>query len=163
MAHPLSSALRLFHRSQDYLQKLVADLSDEQMLFQPEGKLNPPSWILGHLAIVNDYTLSTIGQPTVCDKRWHVIYGPNTEAISDAMRSITKEQLLERFQAGHDAITKTILDTPASILEAPHTIDFLRPWLVSNEDLLTHLLTTHVCVHLGQLSAWRRVQSLPSV
>ncbi len=163
MSHPLESAQRLFNRSQDYLRKLIADLSDAQMLIQPYGQMNTPAWILGHLAIVNDYTLVTIGQPKVCDKSWHDLFGPETPPKADAMHGITKQQLLTKYEEGHAAIAKTILATPESLLTTPHTIDFLRPWLVNNQDLLTHLLTTHVCVHLGQLSAWRRAQSLPSV
>jgi hypothetical protein len=30
-------------------------------------------------------------------------------------------------------------------------------------DMIAHLMTTHPCVHLGQLSAWRRYYGLPSV
>lgn len=163
MSHPLESALRLFHRSQDYMHRLVADLSDAQMTFRPHGQLNPPAWILGHLAIVNDYSLATMKQPKVCDETWHKLFGPDTPPVTEAMAGFTKATLLAKYDEGHAAVAKTILQTPAEILNAPHGIDFLSPWLINNQDLLTHLLTTHVCVHLGQLSAWRRVQSLPAV
>jgi uncharacterized damage-inducible protein DinB len=46
----------------------------------------------------------------------------------------------------------------------PHEVEFLKPTpLKTNRHLLSHLMTTHESMHIGQLSTWRRQMGFEKV
>ena len=51
----------------------------------------------------------------------------------------------------------------AAQLAAPSPFAPMLELLPTAGDLLAHVLTTHATMHLGQLSAWRRLKGLPAV
>ena len=59
----------------DYLDRLVRDLDETDLDFEPCEGVNPPRWILGHLAVNNDYALRMLGDRFQCPKEWHRSFG----------------------------------------------------------------------------------------
>ena len=155
--------LRLFANNLDYAQRLSADLSESDLRHQPAPGVNPPLWILGHLAICTDYGLELMGHAKRCPKSWHVVFGPGSQPDGAPTAVPTKAELMNHLVEGHAAMVGAFPEASPEIWTKPNPVDFLVSRLPTVGDLMAHLLTTHEAMHLGQFSAWRRVTGRPSV
>ncbi len=159
----LEIPLALFEFNLEYLRLQVQDIPSEsfsQAAF-PGGK--PPVWILGHLAIANDYTLQLLGEPAACPAEWHARFGPGSSAeVTDGSSA---EELLAGIWRGAELVKLAVPRATPERLAEKHTVPMkqLMRFTPTVGDLVGHLLSTHFATHLGQLSVWRRQMGLPSV
>lgn len=147
---------RLYAFNQSYFEKLLADISDDEMLLQPSADVNPPTWQLGHLAICTDYAIGITGGEHQLPKTWHVFFGPGSKAMPGDRTWPGRQELWDAYVAGHAAVDAACHDIAPELLTKPNPIDFLIELLPTTGDLLAHLMTTHESAHLGHLSSWRR-------
>ena len=145
-----------------YLKKLVVDIDDARLSEQPAKGMNPPLWILGHLAMVNDYALKYLGRSGECPQAWHDAFGPGSSAESASSPKPTKAELLASIDSTTLGIVTAAKSASPEAMAKPHGIDFLEKGIPTTGDLITHIMTSHIGIHLGQLSAWRRAAGLPS-
>lgn len=153
----------LYTRVLEFTRKLAAGIDDAQWTAQPAPGLNSPLWILGHLTISTDLAAGLLGLPMVCPEEWHQMFGPGSDPAQLPANRPTADQLLAALEEGHAWVSNAALHARAELLAEPHAIESLRQALPTKGDLLAHLMTTHPTLHLGQLSAWRRLQGLPPV
>ena len=142
---------------------LVADIPQEQLEHQPAPGVNPPAWILGHLAICTDLALTLMGQPKRLPQEWHAEFGPRSKPLSEHHPYPDREELLIALREGHEAVAAALLQVTPEQLEAPNPLQmpFLQRTLPTVGDLLAHLVSTHEAAHLGHLSNWRRQMGKP--
>ncbi len=154
----------LYRMLLDYARRLVADLPEGRMTEQPAPGMNHPLWVLGHLAICTDYAAGILGDKTqACPDAWHREFGPSSIPVPDPPVRPTRDELWTALESGHARVEALLPRADPATLAEPHAIDFLRPAIRTNGELLAHLLTTHEAIHLGQLSTWRRAAGLPRV
>ena len=139
-------------------ERLMADVSQEEMERQPTPSVNPPAWLLGHLAICTDFALQLLGRPMRLPPTWHDEFGPGSAPLSQKHPYPGREELLAALREGHAAVAAALADVDAAKLAAPNPLamPFLQQTLPTTGDLLAHLLSTHEAAHLGHLSNWRR-------
>lgn len=148
--------LKLFKFSCAYLAKVVQEMTDDEFRRPPAGLTNPPAHVVAHLAITNDSALKMLGQSPVCPPEWHSLFGMGAVPLA-AEQYPSKEALLAGFAAGRDAIVAALPQANPEVLERPHGIPFLQATSIeTTADLLAMLLTTHISLHVGQLSLMRR-------
>lgn len=145
-----------------YSQMLTNDIEDEQLADLPAAGANHPAWILGHLAICTDYAAKLVGLPRACPVEWHKMFGPGSKAIADRAAYPRKSELLKALADGHERVTAGVAKADPEAMRQPQSLIF-QEHFPTVADMIAHLMTTHPCVHLGQLSAWRRFHGLPSV
>jgi hypothetical protein len=140
------------------VERLMADVPQEQMLHQPAPGVNPPAWLLGHLAIATDYALGLLGKPNRLPAEWHQRFGPKSPSVTDDGQTPTKDELLLALREGYAAVLTALPEADPAAMAAPNplSIPFLQETLPTAGELLGHLLTTHAAEHVGQLSSWRR-------
>lgn len=153
----------LFRFVRGYHHLLVRDLDDARLCDVPAPGMNHAAWILGHLAIGNDFGLGTLGAAKVCPAEWMPRFGPGSRVLPDRAAYPSLGELVSTFDRGHAALLTAVAATPAARWDAPHGWPFLQQELPTVADALAHLMTTHAAAHLGQLSAWRRGLGLPGV
>jgi hypothetical protein len=153
--------LRIYAFLLGYEQKLLADLPDEALRAPVAAGVNPPSWIVGHLAVAADFGLGILGRPTLVPKSWLVLFGPGSKPAETAARHPPKAELVAALERGHDQLTAAAREADAGRLAAPSPFEPLRHVFPTAGDLLAHLLTSHEATHVGQLSACRRGRGLP--
>ena len=117
---------------------------------------NPPSWIIGHLAMASDFALMVMGQPTRLPKNWMVLFGPGSDPVKHLDKHPSRAELVAAYEAGHEAVLAAIPQVNAARLKEPSPFPPLIEHLPTAGDLLSHLLTSHEGFHNGQLSACRR-------
>jgi len=152
----------LFRFMFGYLQRLMADLDDRELATPVAGAVNPPAYVLGHLAISNDFTLQLLGQPTVCPAAWHEAFGPGKTPSTMGIELPTKQVLLDTIQLGQEQICEAVKTATAEAMAKPQTFSFFAGTPIKTVgDCVALLMTTHFSTHIGQLSLMRRLLGRP--
>lgn len=139
-----------------YLTGLVADVPDDRLAEVATPGGTHPAWLLGHLAIAADYGLPLLGGQYLCPDAWHKTFAPGSQPRADRGLYPGKADLVAANERGYDALRQLAAAATSAQLAADQPVGFLKPWMLTVEDLVAHLLTTHLATHVGQLSAWRR-------
>jgi hypothetical protein len=151
--------LRSYGFMNGLLQKLVADV-DETRFQKPlcEGG-NSPAWILSHLAVVNDYALRNLGEGRIAPAEWHKRFRPGASPKDDPAPLPSKAEVLQTLEAGRRRIFEAAAKADPEKMNQPQTSEILKDTpLKTIGDVMDHLLTTHFAFHVGQISAWRRLE-----
>src|SRR5947207_4224874 len=146
-----------------YLQKLVADVPDEKMCDQPVAAhpMNHAAWTIGHVAWVDDNITRYIGkQPRL--ENLKDLLGIGSKPQGQRSLYPSKDELVKMLNESHANLVAAVKAAPGQVFgELPP--ERMRSRFPSVGHMLVGLMTTHRGAHIGQLSAWRRVQGYPSV
>ena len=146
-----------------YADLLVKDLDESEMTIISHPGMNHPAWILGHVTIGLDFVAKLTGQEMATDENWMKVYGPGSTPVDDGSQYPSKVELLKILHDVHARTVEILESISDEQLALPNPGPFLQKELPTTGDLILHLVTTHVAVHLGQLSAWRRCVDKKSV
>lgn len=146
----------------NYCRLLTADIEDARMSDLPVAGANHPAWVLGHLAVCTDYAAKLVGLPRACPAEWHKLFGPGSRAVADRAAYPGKNELLSALAAGHERVSAGVANADPEAMRQPQNLIFQQHFPTIG-DMVAHLMTTHPCTHLGQLSAWRRFNGMPAV
>ena len=146
-----------------YAERLVADLSEASMTLQPAPGMNHPAWVLGHLACTADMLGEMLGVQRVCPADWPALFDWNSSPTSEAGRYPIKTELLEALSEAHEAIAAAVQQVPEARWHEATPLEAVRSFLPTLGDCFIFVMAAHENMHLGQVSAWRRVQGLPRV
>ena len=162
----LDGLLFCWNKNTDYGPKLIADLSDEQMLWQPapadRAPSNHPAWVFSHLNVYLPVIECLIRGESFEDPREHR-FGMLSRPESDPHLYPAKAELIETFQQGHREIAELLSGCDESIFGQPVQLPRWAAVMPNVGSALPYLMLNHENQHLGQLSAWRRIQGMPSV
>src|SRR5690554_6442951 len=89
--------------NRDYANKLVADLSDEQMVAQPPPWMNHPAWTLSHLNAYHPVILGLLRGEKPEDPLNHP-FGQKSKPVADVSAYPNQAALIAAFNEGHDQI-----------------------------------------------------------
>lgn len=149
--------IRLYRLMLGYLQTIAKDLDDSHWMLPISEGVNPPAWILGHLATTNDSALKIFGCATLCPKEWYAAFGRGKKPADMTISYPSKSELIEKIEQGHALICEAARSANPTAMEKPHTIPmFAGSPIETVGDIVAHLLTTHFATHIGQLSLIRR-------
>ncbi|MCD9185134.1 MAG: DinB family protein [Pyrinomonadaceae bacterium] len=137
---------------------LVEDLRDEQMRLQSAAGENPPIWILGHLLLGDTYLLHLLNIRELNADFTELLskYGPNAANRNFDSKQFLVERLSETGNLRGEAVRKmNDLNKPMP----DETLAKTQPTIAHH----LHMLIFHEGHHCGQLSSWRKLQSLSAV
>ena len=145
-------------------QRLVADLSDEQMVEQPLAGvvMNHPAWVLSHLSVYGPVLAGILRGEPVEDPLEHR-YGRTSRPRSDPAQYLPRSALIERYVTEYDGAAVAFVDALPEVLRKPTPIGQWRERFPTVAFLPGQFLVKHNAYHLGQLSAWRRASALPPI
>lgn len=154
---------KLYSFNLGLLERMLEDVSDEELGHQPIPKMNPLRWILGHLAITTDSCLQLLEADGVCPADWRAAFAPGTVPNAPGAPSPSKAELLSVLRAGHERVIAALDSVDEAVLAGPHKapIELLQKVFPTRGDLLAQLISNHFAFHLGQVSAWRRATGRP--
>ncbi len=145
-----------------YLSKLVGDMTDEELARPVPGAVNPPAYILGHLAICNDSALDLLGQPAICPPAWHEAFAPGRTPSEVDFEYPSKDELLTKIGEGVERICASAPHASPEAMARPQTFPFFKNTPIKTVgDCVALLMTTHFSLHAGQLSVMRRQLGRP--
>lgn len=147
----------------DYAHRLVADLPEDKMAFQPAPKTNHAAWVIGHLASSCDFMGQMIGLKLTQPAEWEQLFGWTSSPTNDPKKYPSKAVLLQALDEGHAQLALEVPKISLARWDEPFPMKEMQNFTPTLGDGLVFILAAHENIHLGQLSAWRRVQGLPSV
>jgi hypothetical protein len=145
-----------------YCRLLVRDVPDGEFADQPMPGVIHPAWVLGHLAFAADGAALLLRASRACPREWRPLFGPGSAIVGDRQAYPGKDELLTAVVAGHSLVVDAAGRATPELLNAPQRGPFYLEDFPTVGDMVAHLMTTHACLHLGQLSAWRQMKGLPS-
>jgi uncharacterized damage-inducible protein DinB len=145
-----------------FADRLVKDLSTEQMAAQPGGVINHPAWTLGHLAVSADYLGELLGLESDVPEGWSELFKTGGEPSGDASIYPAKEEMLRVLEEKHAKNAVAIQNIDAALLSEPHPNEKTRNYFPTRGDQIVFMMTSHEMDHLGQIAAWRRAMGLGS-
>lgn len=148
-----------------YAPSLVADLTEDQMVSQPgqgDAPSNHPAWVLSHLNAYLPVIESLILGKEFQDPKEHP-FGMMSKPESDRSIYQSKDELVTEFVEGHDRMVELLSSAEENVLSQPVVLPRWKDVMPKVGIALPYLMLNHENIHLGQLSAWRRIQGLPAV
>jgi len=153
------------HLTKGYAEMVCRDIPAERFARKPDGvETNHPAWVIGHLALYPPklmQLLDAAGAPEV-PAGWDSLFDAKSECRDDPDSAIypPKDELLGVFLGGMDAAIAAMRAAGDDALHAPNSAGPAPDVMNTAGSLANFLLTSHPMMHLGQISAWRRVMGL---
>ena len=157
----IEPVLHSFAYCLDFLREQVADVAAPDMVTQPNGIMNHPAWVIGHLTITCQNLGGVIGLAEWLTDDWAERYGTGSVPIADADLYETKEDALAMLRDAQVKITKAVDQLNDLRLDEPFPDESYREVFPTIRHALTQVLVGHTANHIGQVSVWRRAMGLP--
>lgn len=150
-----------------FFDMMLKDIPAERFARTPEGiESNHPAWVLGHLSIYTDTVLECVGKPDRAepDEKLTELFKDGSQCRDDAKGTIYpgRDELALRFFARMNTALDAVSETDDAILAHPNT-SFAHETMPTIGALVNFLLGHHVMMHMGQVSAWRRMMGMGRV
>ncbi len=158
----IEALLFSWHKNVEYAQKLVADVADDRMVYQPAANMNHPAWVFSHLNAYHPVIVSMVNDQPFDDPKDHP-FGMKSKPLADTAAYPSRGQLIESFCNGHEDVDRALRSVGTRALQGPVQLKRWAGTMPTVGVALVYLMIVHESTHLGQLSAWRRVQAMPSV
>ena len=160
MTYPL---LHTWNLDLGYAKRLVADIPEEKMALQPAPGMNHAAWVLGHLACTADMLAAMIDLNQLCPPEWPSLFDWSSSPSSNASQYPSKAILLKALEDAHAQIAAALPSFPKSRWQETTPLEAVMGFLPTIGDCFVFVMAAHENMHLGQLSAWRRVQGMERV
>lgn len=137
----------------------------------PGGQMvntNHPAFIYGHLSTYPTQIMSMLGKDTsevACPDGYAALFDAGVECQDDPDGTIypSMEELTSNFVKVHKAVLAVAAELTDEELAAQNpTEGRFREMCPTMGDVVIFMLDSHIMMHLGQLSAWRRCEGLGS-
>lgn len=158
--------------SAGYLKMLLKDVRPADFGRKPNfaGKVidtNHPAFVWGHLGLYPTRVISLTGGDGKAIEAlagWNDLFKAGAECRDDAAGTIypAMDALVAQFNRAHDAAVAHVRTVPDEVLAQPNPNEQSRDRFPTVGALCGFLLSGHVMVHAGQISAWRRCMGLAS-
>jgi hypothetical protein len=157
----MKPVLHSFAYCLDFLREQVADVAAPDMVAQPNGIMNHPAWVIGHLTYTCQLLGGVIGLPEWLPNEWAKRFGTGSVPVAGASLYETKQNALAMLDDAQERITQAVERLDDSLLDEPFPDESYRAVFPTIRHALTQVLVGHTANHIGQLSVWRRAIGLP--
>jgi uncharacterized damage-inducible protein DinB len=139
-----------------YLRRLVDDVPDAELARQPNGMVNHPAWVIGHLTHSCEAIAGELGLQPWLPENWNRQYGTGSVPTADRSAYPTKAELLAMLSDAQARVSEQLVSLGETGMEAPLPDERYRTMFPTVGHAVVHILIGHAAVHVGQVSAWRR-------
>lgn len=131
----------------------------------PTGvKTNTPAFVFGHLATYPDRVFEFIGRPELAkpDQRYVDLFSAGKECIDDPSGKVypPMEQIVARFRERHQALLGALSEVSDETFAKPNPNEKMKDRFPTLGIMVTFMMTSHIMMHMGQISTWRRCMGL---
>ena len=155
-----------------YAQRLLTGITAERFArcAAPGGEMimaNHPAFVIGHLCLYPTKVVSLLGGDTAAvtpPAAFDTAFSKEASCQDDPDGSHypSQQEVVDFFTASYAAAIEAVRNASDETLAAPNPVDTpLKDVLPTLGSMLAFYLTSHVMMHLGQLSTWRRMEKLP--
>lgn len=159
----MDPVLHSLNYSLDFLAEQIEDVEAAQMVAQPVGITNHPSWTIGHLTHVLQLIGTVIGIKRTLPTEWIARYGPGSKPVADVTAYETKQGLMALLRASGTRLADAVGKIDDTTLDQPFPDPAYLDVFPTVRHALTQVLVGHTAFHIGQISAWRTAMGLPAM
>jgi hypothetical protein len=154
-----------------YADRLLKDVPPERFgrFAAPGGVVvasNHPAFIYGHLSLYAPKVLLQIGHPAPpVPEHFDVVFTKDATCRDDGDGDFYPgmDEVLAFFWEGYRMVTGALRSTPNEAFEKPNPAEGrMRDLFPTIGSVQTFYCGGHMMMHLGQMSAWRRMEGLPA-
>jgi len=155
--------------SLNYAERLLADVTPERFArFSTVGgttvESNHPAFVLGHLSLYCPRIVSQLGgSPTPPPAAFEKAFSKEAKCVDDAAGTIypPMQEVVDTFRAGCREAIATLRAIPDEALQAPNpALGRMRELFPTLGSVHAFYAGGHMMSHLGQFSAWRRMEGM---
>ena len=140
--------------------KMVDDIPVEKICSKPLDGTNHALWVLGHLAVTDDWFACTLAnRESVIDESWGPLFGMKSEPSDDPSTYPSIDEIKAGLQRARQSLLTGFESLDEQQLQGP-VPDELEGF-APNVGGAAFTLAWHEGFHAGQLSAVRRSLGLP--
>lgn len=159
----MDAVLNSFAYCHDFLREQVADVADADMIAQPDGIMNHPAWVIGHLTFSCQALGGEIGLKPWLAETWAKGFGMGSTPLPDVSAYQSKAESLEILRDAESRITVAIQNLAPNQLDQPLPDERYAAILPTVRHAITQLLVAHSANHVGQLTIWRRLMGMTQI
>jgi len=156
-----------------YADRILKDIPAEKFARFASGidgpiTSNHPAFVFGHLCIYAPRVLEQLGRDNsryIVPDTYDELFSPSAvcEDDSDGSKYPPMDSILAQFRGSYDAAKQALRDTDDAVFTVPNPgegrMKELFPTLGS---MHAFYVGGHFMVHMGQISAWRRMMGMPA-
>lgn len=157
----MEPTLHSFAYCLDFLREQVAEVAAPDLVAQPNGIMNHPAWVIGHLTHACQLLGGVIGLPPWLPIDWAKRFGTGSVPVADVSLYETKQKALAMLGDAQARITHAVEELDDSRLDEPFPDESYRQVFPTIRHAFTQVLIGHTANHIGQVSVWRRAMGLP--
>ncbi len=166
MGNISSAILPAAKLTRGYAELVLKGINPTDFARLPKGiNTNHPAWVFGHLAIYPDMLLEMLDRKDLAkpNPKFKELFENGKPCVDDPNGSIhpSMEAITSYYFERTDAAIKALAEADDAALNRTLTDDWAKsfPTVGSRFDFM---LGAHSMMHLGQISAWRRIMGLPA-
>jgi hypothetical protein len=155
-----------------YAESLLSGINPADFRSKPSAdgellEMNHPAFIYGHLALYPAILLEMVNLPfkdAQAPEHYYDLFknGSICHHDSEGTRYPDMAEIVGAFRVGYSILFERIATLNENVLLEATPGERIARFPVKGA-FLVHLMTSHLGIHLGQMSAWRRAMRLPSV
>ena len=143
----------------DYITDLTKDIPEQDFNKQVIPDSITPAWVLGHLSLEAVNTAKTLGVHLNIDLKWKEYFSQGTSA-RDIPKTIEKELLMNEFKRIYTQLMECLKEVPDDVLNKDNPSQILGDYFPYIHNDVSHILSSHLGVHGGQIGMWRKAYGL---
>ena len=125
---------------------------------------NHPAFVYGHLSLYAPKILHQIGSPApAIPEGFELRCSKDATCVDDADLDLypSMEEIVTFFHEGHRMVTGALRSTPDDVFQQPNPAEGrMKELFPTIGSVQTFYCGGHMMMHLGQVSAWRRMEGL---
>ncbi len=125
---------------------------------------NHPAFVYGHLSLYAPKILHQIGSPAPSvPEHFEIRFSKDAKCVDDADLDLypSMDEIVTFFLEGHRMVTGALRSTPDDVFQRPNPAEGrMKELFPTIGSVQTFYCGGHMMMHLGQVSAWRRMESL---
>ena len=157
------------HLSLGYAERLLTDITPRRFarFASPGGVVvesNHPAFVFGHLSLYAPKILRQIGHPTPpVPEHFEDRFSKDARCVDDLDGDLYPgmDEVVGFFREGHRMVIGGLRSTPDGVFAQPNPADGrMRGLFPTIGSVQAFYCGGHMMMHLGQVSAWRRMEGL---
>jgi hypothetical protein len=128
---------------------------------------NHPAWVYGHLCLYSPRIIADVGGDIGAagvPEGWDDLFSPRTECQDDPEGTLypPKDRLVEQLLSSYRAASEALRATDDSLFAQDNPNERMRSKFPTLGGMENFYSGGHFMIHMGQVSAWRRMMGLGS-
>lgn len=147
----------LYHFQLDYLFKLVDNIPDERLYEKQLEGINSAGWILGHIFVESEDVLRFLNIQFETNEYWNSLFQNTTGVIKNLDNLPTKQELTSAIKIRYEKLHSVYLNLSDEQRVSSHPSVLIKDMLPDLDSWFAHHLTTHISIHCGNLTTWKKI------